>query len=130
MKRFTAASLAAATALTLVAMPAQAETKDNKKTSADSDIYVAGYVMRGVVKEGLNPGTGLTPAMKSILKDYKEGDDISAVESSLRNDAANGYKVGTTFDILLGTGISAVLLALIGGGAWAAQQGLIPGVAL
>ena len=125
MKGFTAASIAAATALSLVAMPAQAA---EKKSSEISDEYAIGYIWGGIVKDRINKGTGLTPSMRSILKNYKEGDDTSALDSSLRNDAANGYKVGTTFDILLGTGITALLLALIGGAA--AYQGLIPGVQL
>ena len=61
--------------------------------------------------------------MRSILKNYEKGDDTSVLDSSLRNDAANGYKVGTTFDILLGTGIAALLLAGLGG--FAVQQGLV-----
>ena len=49
------------------------------------------------------------------------------LNSSLKNDANNGYKLGTTFEILLGTGIAAVLLAALGGAAYA---GVIPGVQL
>ncbi|MGV0393649.1 hypothetical protein [Corynebacterium riegelii] len=125
MKRFTAASVAAATALSLVAMPAQAA---EKKSSEVSDLEAGAYVLEGIGKEVVKKGSGLTPSMRSIFKNYEKGDDVSALESSLRNDAANGYKVGTTFDILLGTGITALLLALIGGAA--AYQGLIPGVQL
>lgn len=125
MKRFTAASIAAATALSLVAMPAQAA---EKKSSEVDDAYAIGYIWGGILKDSANKGAGLTPSMRSILKNYEKGDDTSVLDSSLRNDAANGYKVGTTFDILLGTGITALLLALIGGAA--AYQGLIPGVQL
>lgn len=125
MKRFTAASIAVATALSLVAMPAQAA---EKKSSEVSDLEAGAYVLEGIGKEVVKKGSGLTPSMRNILKNYEKGDDTSVLDSSLRNDAANGYKVGTTFDILLGTGITALLLALIGGAA--AYQGLIPGVQL
>lgn len=43
--------------------------------------------------------------------------------SSVSNDLRNGYRHGTTFDILLGTGIAALLLAGLGG--FAVQQGLV-----
>lgn len=50
----------------------------------------------------------------------------NSATSSLKNDAARGYKLGTTYDILVGTGIAAAVIAVLGGAAAAA--GKIPGV--
>ena len=50
----------------------------------------------------------------------------AVMNSSYRNDANRGYKLGTTYDILVGTGIAAGVLALVG--AAAAAAGKIPGV--
>ncbi len=47
----------------------------------------------------------------------------TALSLSVANDEMFKYKIGTTFDILLGTGIAAAILALLGGAAQ--QQGLI-----
>ena len=47
----------------------------------------------------------------------------TALSLSVANDEMFKYKIGTTFDILLGTGIAAAILALLGGAA--KQQGLI-----
>lgn len=120
MKRFTAAAVAAATSLALVAMPAEAA--ENKRSSELDDSYVTGYILGSEVKEKLEEGSGFSaPYRKS-----SEGKSArEQVNSSTRNDAARGYKVGTTHDILVGTGIAAAILAVLGGGAWAFQQGLI-----
>lgn len=126
MKRFTAASVAAATALSLVAAPAMAA--ETKSSSEVSDLEAVGYVVGSLFAEEITPGSGVTSSVKNILEDYEKGDDLSVLDSSVRNDAAKGYKLGTTFDILLGTGIAALVLALLGGAA--AYQGLIPGVQL
>ncbi|WP_293831341.1 hypothetical protein [uncultured Corynebacterium sp.] len=136
MKRITAAALAATTALSLAAVPAQAEegtlneTLENletavnpKKASEVNDAYLAAYIGQAKIRERLEPGTGYSGP-------YKGSSDKNLVPksatSSLKNDAARGYKVGTTYDILVGTGIAAGVLALVG--AAAAAAGKIPGL--
>ncbi|MEH0147963.1 hypothetical protein V6D40_09880 [Corynebacterium sp. Q4381] len=132
MKRFTAATLAAATSLALVGIPAQAaetdrssETNRSSETTRSSELddsYVTGYIYGGKVKELITEGSGFSAPYKKS----SEGKSVlEQVNSSTRNDAARGYKVGTTHDILVGTGIAAAILAVLGGGAWAFQQGLI-----
>lgn len=136
MKRITAAALAATTALSLAAVPAQAEedtlndTLENletavnpKKASDVNDAYLAGYKAQARVREELNPGTGYSGPFKSSSE---KNQVPKSATSSLKNDAARGYKVGTTYDILVGTGIAAGVLALAG--AAAAAAGKVPGV--
>ena len=136
MKRFTAAALAATTALSLAVSPAQAEedrlneTLENLETAVNptkasevTDGYLAGYKIKSEARELRNPGSGYSGP-------YKSSSDKNLVPksatSSLKNDAARGYKLGTTYDILVGTGIAAGVLALVG--AAAAAAGKIPGV--
>ena len=134
-RRFIAAGLAAATALSLSVAPAQADEKPglNKDSSSQvTDAEVLGYAFGRVVVEGLFPGQGVSqPYLGSSkagmfdLPENKAGaqkDLGNAVVSSFRNDANRGYKLGTTYDILVGTGIAAAILALFG---VAQQQGLI-----
>ena len=147
MKRFTAAALAAATAMSLAVAPAQAADEVaylrglNKPggSSAVTDTELAGYALAAGLVEGLNEAEltnneGITSSVRDMLeRDEKNKthkfDDASkgVLNSSLKNDANNGYKLGTTFEILLGTGIAVVVLAALGGAAYA---GVIPGVQL
>lgn len=123
MKRFTAATLAAATALSLAVAPSQAA--ERKSPSEVTDAEVLAYIVAAGLAEAIQPGSGFSgPAAGSSEKGLLP-DDIS---SSLKNDVANGYKAGTTYDILVGTGIALGVLVLLGGGAAAA--GLLPGIAL
>ena len=152
MKRITTAAVAAATALSLVATPAFAE--DNKDGSSnenqgssqqqDKEGDKGGSSKDGETKKKSSELTDqdaidyankksdeLTGLVKKAAeKDTKEEREkaLKPLISSLKSDAAQGWAPGTTADVLLGTGITAALLALIGGGAFAAQQGLIPGV--
>lgn len=53
----------------------------------------------------------------------------SIAGSSVANDAENDYRIGTTWDILAGTGIAAVLVAVLGGFAgFLFNGGQIPGL--
>lgn len=127
MKRFTAAAVAAATSLALVGMPAEAaenKTSSEKKSSSEvTDADVLRYIGQKTAAEALTPGSGFSkPYVKSSQKDDKVPERAA---SSVKNDVAKGYKIGTTYDILVGTGIAAAILAVLGGGAWAYQQGLI-----
>lgn len=133
MKRFATASIAATTALSLAVMPTGAEeTKPERLASSQvTDEHLAAYVFAAILTEELKPGSGFSgPMMGSSkagmfdFKDEKDSANFDAVaNSSIRNDVANGYKLGTTFDILVGTGIAAAVLALLGG--VAVLQGLI-----
>ena len=138
MKRITAAALAATTALSLAAVPAQAEedtlndTLQNienavnpKKASDVNDAYLGAYIGQAKVRERLEPGTGYSGPFKSSSE---KNQVPKSATSSLKNDAARGYKVGTTYDILVGTGIAAAVVAVLGLGAAAAV--MIPGVEL
>ena len=146
-KRFTAAALAAATAISLASAPAQAaddnlHLRELNKPGGSSDVTdleLAGYFVAAGIVEGANGANitnnqGVTSSIRSIAeRDSKNGTERlgeaaeGALNSSFKNDANNGYKLGTTFEILLGTGIAAVLLAALGGAAYA---GVIPGVQL
>ena len=152
MKRITTAAVAAATALSLVATPAFAEdnkdgssnenqgssqqqdkegdkggsSKDGetkKKSSEIDDKDALGYAKEtkngeptGLVKNALEKKTAVEQekALKPLI-------------SSLKSDKANEWAPGKTADILLGTGITAALLALI---AFVVNSGLVPGLKL
>lgn len=120
MKRFATAAVTAATALSLSTGAAYAQDP-NAVHGSSSDEYTAGYVLGAAIKEALNPGTGVTSSLRNSIDN---GNEISpALGSSAKADAANGWKVGTTFEILLGVGIAAVVgLA----GVAAANAGLLP----
>lgn len=119
MKRFATAAVTAATALSLSTGAAFAQDA-NAVHGSSNDAYTAGYIIGAALKEELNPGTGFT---SSLRNSYNDGSDKSALLSSIKADAANGWKVGTTFEILLGVGIAAAVgLA----GLAAANAGLLP----
>ncbi|AKV59409.1 hypothetical protein [Corynebacterium riegelii] len=151
MKRITTAAVAAATALSLVATPAFAE--DNKGGSSNENQGSS----QQQDKEGDKGGSskdGETKKKSSELSDQdaidyanKKSDELTGLVkkaaekdtpeerekalkpliSSLKSDAAQGWAPGTTADILLGTGITAALLALI---AFVVNSGLVPGLQL
>lgn len=147
MKRFTAAALAATTALSLAAVPAQAADDNlylrglNRPggSSAVTDAELGGYLIGAGLVEGANElnltdNEGVTSSIRNMVERDAKNDTErfgnaadGALKSSFKNDANQGYKLGTTFEILLGTGIAAVLLAALGGAAYA---GMIPGVQL
>ena len=151
MKRITTAAVAAATALSLVATPAFAE--DNKDGSSNENQGSS----QQQDKEGDKGGSskdGETKKKSSELSDQdaidyanKKSDELTGLVkkaaekdtkeerekalkpliSSLKSDAAQGWAPGTTADVLLGTGITAALLALI---AFVVNSGLVPGLKL
>lgn len=128
MKRFTVASLATVTALSLIAMPAQAAEDKGSSTKSSSEITQAEvdeHHRKALEKEEAKKGTGFS---QPYVNSSNSGQIKNDVSSSIKNDTARDWKIGTTHDLIWGTGIVALLLALIGGGAFAAQQGLIPGV--
>ena len=123
MKRFTVVSVLTATALSLVAMPAQAA--ENKSSSEITQADVNEHHRKANEKEEAKKGTGFS---RPYVNSSNNGQIKNDVTSSIKNDTARDWKIGTTHDLIWGTGIVALLLALVGGGAFAAQQGLIPGV--
>lgn len=151
MKRITTAAVAAATALSLVATPAFAE--DNKDGSSnenqgssqqqDKEGDKGGSSKEGETKKKSSELTDqdaidyankksdeLTGLVKKAAeKDTKEEREkaLKPLISSLKSDAAQGWAPGTTADVLLGTGITAALLALI---AFVVNSGLVPGLQL
>lgn len=140
MKRFTAAALAATTAISLAAAPAQAAELSDLAIGHDSssqvtDAELTGYALAAIAAEFANKGDGFSaPYMGSskaglfeTTSDATEAQISQALQSSARNDANKGYKLGTTYDILVGTGIALAVLAAVGG---AAAAGVIPGVSL
>lgn len=151
MKRITTAAVAAATALSLVATPAFAEdnkdgsSNDNQGSSQQQDKEgdKGGSSKEGETKKKSSELsdqdaidyankksdelTGLVK--KAAEKDTKEEREkaLKPLISSLKSDAAQGWAPGTTADVLLGTGITAALLALI---AFVVNSGLVPGLQL
>ena len=151
MKRFTTAAVAAATALSLVATPAFAEeapAKDQEQgssqngsskegendkggSSKDGDKRKSSEIPEGevlnYVRENKDKATGL--AKSALAKEGAEEQTkaLKPLISSLKSDVAQNWEPGKTANILLGTGITAALLALI---AFAAQSGMVPGLQL
>lgn len=139
MKRFATAAVAATTALSLAVVPAGAVNAGDQfpnglgydSSSKVSEDEAVGYAALLAIAERLEAGTGLSAPFKGSSKagvfqtkaveNGKKSDAIFL--SSYKNDANNGYKLGTTYDILVGTGIAATVLALLGG--VAVQQGLV-----
>ncbi|SQG63540.1 Uncharacterised protein [Corynebacterium renale] len=117
MKRIVAGVLAVATACSLSTGVANAKT-----SSEVTQEELLAYVLLQGVKDKVNPGDGFTSSLWALPENnYKKIED-NPLHSSYLNDTANGYKLGTTFDILLGTGIAATVLAAI---AAAIQSGAV-----
>ncbi|MDK8799474.1 hypothetical protein HMPREF3048_00410 [Corynebacterium sp. HMSC075D04] len=143
MKRTAAAVLAATTALSLAAVPAHAVEIAGKETggyghAASSQVTEAElgvYALAAIAAEFDKPGEGFSAPFMGSSKagmfetktDKEIANQNAVMTSSYQNDANNGYKLGTTYDILVGTGIAALVLAALGGAAYA---GVIPGVQL
>jgi len=119
MKRTITATIAAATALSLAVVPAQAETPKKPELSAsqqqgekkESSSKISN---EDAIKEAL--AGDQTKIVESILKDKKTADEkgkaLGPLASSFKSDKSNGWDFGTTFNILLGTGIAALLLVI------------------
>ncbi|MBL7284755.1 hypothetical protein FPH17_10425 [Corynebacterium godavarianum] len=151
MKRTATAALAAATAMSLAVAPAFAEESapngENDTTPNATDEENGGSSSQGESKEGEK--TGSSDISDEAAKDYfdankdkatgivksstegKEGEDpkelSDAFLSSIKSDKANEWEPGKTANILLGTGIGAVVLGLL---AAVAAGGVIPGLNL
>ena len=114
-RRFIAAGLAATTALSLSVAPAYAAVERPMTSSYESSSKRIDKSLKDANKSG-DP--------KEIRRAMSSADAFEKfMKPSYDNDLNNAYKIGTTFDILLGTGVAAALLAILGGVAF--QQGLI-----
>ncbi|PFG27739.1 hypothetical protein [Corynebacterium renale] len=118
MKRFIAGVLAVATACSLSTGVA------NAKTSSEIDEpYMQSYLIAKRISEWLEPGSGFTSSTREHgMSQEITTEDLKAMGSSYKNDVANNYRIGTTQDILIGTGIAATVLAAI---AAAIQSGAV-----
>lgn len=129
MKRLAVAAVAAATTLTLSATPAFAAD------GYSSCPTVPGF-NESVCDMYTSSGWAVTGDLTQKISDDNEqyGDVTDSTQSSIdawaslrEADENNDWRIGTTLDIIIGTGAAALLLLL---GAGAAMSGLIPGVAL
>ncbi|WP_448853133.1 hypothetical protein [Corynebacterium frankenforstense] len=64
--------------------------------------------------EPFNGSSALSSERNDLEKGKAAADWWSIAGSSVKNDAENDYKVGTTYDILAGTGIAAAVIAVLG----------------
>lgn len=120
MKRITTAAIAAATAMSLTTVPAMAEEEgssgnggssvgsqegNNKKSSEYTNEEAIDYA-----KDNKDKAKG---PVKSALDKDDDGKSLGSLASSLKSDKANDWEPGKTANILLGTGITAAILAVI-----------------
>ena len=121
MKRITTAAIAAATAMSLATVPAMAEEEgssgnggssvgsqegnNNKKSSEYTNEEAINYA-----KDNKDKAKG---PVKSALDKDDDGKSLGSLASSLKSDKANDWEPGKTANILLGTGITAAILAVI-----------------
>ena len=130
MKRFTAAALAATTALTMTIAPAhaQVEVPPPSKPDSSSEAY---KTCMDVQTENEKKAQE-----RGIEKEYKEAREKLAKEKGISGSSNEGYCIGVlTKDgdykagtIALLTLVPLAIVALIGGAA--AASGMIPGVSL
>lgn len=121
MKRITTAAIAAATAMSLATVPAMAEEEgssgnggssvgsqegnNNKKSSEYTNEEAINYA-----KDNKDKAKG---PVKSALDKDDQDKALGPLASSLKSDKANDWEPGKTANILLGTGITAAILAVI-----------------
>lgn len=114
MKRTITAVIAAATALSLAVVPAQAAESSKPEISLPGQ-NSSKLDDKEVIGEAIAPERDRTKIIESIIKG-KEGEDqakaLGPLASSLKSDKTNDWTFGTTFNILLGTGIAALLLVI------------------
>ncbi|TRX43375.1 hypothetical protein FNY91_05415 [Corynebacterium guaraldiae] len=141
MKRFTAGVVAAATALSLSIAPATAAEKGSSEVS---EAEVFGYILEQGFKEAVggdgfassvdygiekgaeaisSKGSSTPEEINEALETAGSAKDVAM--SSLKNDTAKEYPVGTTAEILVGTSIAAIVLGLIAGVVNAVNSGFI-----
>ncbi|MDC7108973.1 hypothetical protein [Corynebacterium afermentans] len=108
MKRYSVASLAAITALSLVTMPADAAEKRSSDISGNQGI---GYAY----DEYYEAKPWVRDLMKGTATEQRE--KLAPYASSFQQDWAKDRAPGTTADILIGTGVVALIFVALGGAA-------------
>ena len=89
--------------------------------------------------ESEKEGAGLSPAMMALgsSEAVKDTVDFASSDSQLssdfvgatmKNDANEGYKLGTTYAIATWSTIALVIAGVLGGVGYAYNEGLIPGL--
>ena len=110
-RRIVAAGLAAATALSLSVAPAQAAVEQTSSYESSSKM-----IQKRLDDAGRDP--------KKLERIARDAEALGKfIKPSSDNDKKNGYTLGTTFDILLGTALGFGVVALLAG---AAQSGQLP----
>lgn len=141
MKRFAAGIVAATTTLSLSIAPATAAEKGSSEVS-ENEVYL--YILKQGGKElfggdgfassvdyGIEKGAeAISSKGSSTPEEINEaletaGSAKDVAMSSLKNDTAKEYPVGTTAEILVGTSIAAIVLGLIAGVVNAVNSGFI-----
>lgn len=102
-RRITAAAIATVTALSLTTGVANAKTS-SEVTDAEAGFYVTGELLKGNVATSSGSSESVDTTGKV--------DPIKVIGSSLKNDTAQGYPVGTTIQILAGFGIAGAVAIL------------------
>ena len=110
-RRILAAGLAAATALSLSVVPAQAAPEQTSSYESSSKMIKRSFERASDDQKKYNRVAERRDSLRKFL------------EPSSKNDLKNGYTLGTTFDILLGTALGFGVVALLAG---AAQSGQLP----
>lgn len=114
-RRFIAASLATATALSLSVAPAHADIELPMTSSYESSSKRIDKRLKDANASGNSKEIVRAIDIASAFEKF--------MQPSYDNDLNNGYKLGTTFDILWGTGLAVAILAAAGG--YAYQNGMI-----
>lgn len=127
MKRYIAMSLIAATALTLNPQAAYA-SKGPKSSSEVTNNQVRSHKFRKESTERWTPGSGISgPYKKSSENEDLAGIMPDEFHWTFKNDAFNNYRIGTTWDLVIGLGITAGVLVLLGSAlTWAGAEGILP----
>lgn len=119
MRKFTAAIVTAATAMSLSVGPAWGAVGVEKQEGETSSYTAIWAGMKSRYNKAQKSGD-----QEKMMRLEAEANRFEEVTGSAeRNDRDNGYKLGTTFDILIGTGVAAVLLAVAG---FLINTGMIP----
>ncbi|MEX3505295.1 hypothetical protein [Corynebacterium sp. LK2510] len=129
MRRIATAAIAATTALSLAAVPATAQSSvkiwdgyEHDNSSDVTDAEFDDYILTTRIFKAVGGEDTMTSSGELSSGTAKDSADLNeALKSSYRNDANEGYKRGTTFDMIL----AAIALAILGGGGFAVYQGLI-----
>lgn len=128
MRKFTTAAIAAATALSLTVVPANAQADNqtgntNQNASSDAKTPVFDKIIVDST-ERLEKRLKEADSEEERAKIREEHSNSSkAFGPLLENDAKNGWAPGLTFEIIFGVTLGAVALGLVG---FLRSKGLLP----